>query len=301
MNTEKQCLFCKSKNLKIKSARFNPFLEERMFMSHPKSTSLVHCKHCLIDYSSYRPDDKEMENHYSGYRSESYQKHRQKFEPNYTAEYNKTFGRNEQDNAQRRLKLTALISKFLNPADIKSVLDYGGDRGQIIPESFCNAKKYVFDVSKAPTVNGVINISEEEKLHSQKFDFVMCCHVLEHINYPVELIKNLIDYCKDDGYIYIEVPKENIRNYNGKIHEHITVFSPRTFVEIMKLFKDINTVTINEDMLIVYILIKKQKASFVKKFFKTLYLSIKFDITEHFVRLRNLYKKLIICIILNKI
>lgn len=301
MNTEKRCLFCKSKNLRIKPARFNPFLEERMFLSHPKPTSLVHCNSCMIDYSSYRPNDKEMENHYSGYRSESYQKHRQKFEPNYTAEYNKNFGWDEQDNAQRRLKLTSIISKYLDTSKIESVLDYGGDRGQIIPESFCNAEKYVFDVSNAPTVDGVINISEEEKLVLKKFDFIMCCHVLEHVNYPIELIKKLIDYCKDDGYIYIEVPKENIDNYNGKIHEHITVFSPRTFVEIMKLFKNINAITVSEDLLIVYILIKKEKISFFKRGFKNLYLSTKFGITERFTKLKNLYRKLIIYRILNKI
>lgn len=87
----------------------------------------------------------------------------------------------------------------------------------------------------------------------------MCCHVLEHVSYPMEIINKLVNLMIKGNYLYIEVPyedywlpktiknwiKEQIKkqlisfglNYSLQpvaIHEHINMFRKKTFKKIFK-------------------------------------------------------------------
>ena len=84
-----KCMICDSKAL-VGKADFVPFLQERMFLNNPPETSVVFCPKCGTCYSSYRPTDEEISRLYAGYRNAEYVKQRQKYEADYTEEFNKS-------------------------------------------------------------------------------------------------------------------------------------------------------------------------------------------------------------------
>ncbi len=89
---------------------------------------------------------------------------------------------------------------------------------------------------------GIDFYREIEELGDKKFDCVTALHVLEHINNPVELLKNLASPLKDEGILVIEVPNLNdhlieiipeYKDFYWKI-EHLSYFSPDTLEKCFK-------------------------------------------------------------------
>ena len=295
MTCNDSCLFCLSKNITRRISRFAPFLEERMFLFEPKDTYIVHCNNCDISYSSYRPNEEEMARLYSGYRDENYQKQRQKYEHFYTKEFNENLGHNLSNVNSRKNFLEPIVKRHVNTDKIKKVLDYGGDSGQFIPDCFLGAEKYVYEVSNVPTVEGVKNISEKEIESNPDFDFVMCCHVLEHVANPIEVIYKLISYCKNNGYIYIEVPYESVPFVGGFIHEHISMFSKKTLLKIYSLYNNVDIIDIGQKGSL-YVLLKKRKVLLIHKLCKLMYFKVQFCIQFLLKITSNFRKKFIIFI-----
>lgn len=126
---------------------FADFLFERQFGMQEKATALGHCPNCGFSYSLYRPNDEEMDRLYSGYRDEEYQKQREKYEPNYTKEFNDSLTNPEDGGKKRRDGILQFIQDYVDIGQTGTVLDFGGDRGQFIPEEFVNADKYVYEIS----------------------------------------------------------------------------------------------------------------------------------------------------------
>lgn len=81
-----------------------------------------------------------------------------------------------------------VLSGFTSVGDAKLLLDYGGDCGQFIPKFLSLSEKFVFDLSDSKAVDGVTKLNSIE---GRKFDFIMCCHVLEHTNQPFEELSGL--------------------------------------------------------------------------------------------------------------
>ncbi|MDD5020753.1 MAG: methyltransferase domain-containing protein [Endomicrobiaceae bacterium] len=267
------CIICDHKYLTKIKAYFVPFLVERMFDGQNFSTDLVHCKCCGVYYSSYRPTLEQMEKLYIGYRNDVYQQQRFKFEKEYTEEFNYFLGHNINELNMRKHNLFDIFKNNIDISKIRSVLDFGGDRGQFIPDQLTNINKYVYEISDVNTVNGVKKISKEAELLKYKYDLIMCCHVLEHVSYPMEIINKLINLMKKGNYLYIEVPyedywlpktikiwiKEQIKkqliflglNYPLQpipIHEHMNMFRKQTFKKIFKSKKfNIIYLQLNED------------------------------------------------------
>ena len=88
---EKSCIICGSKNIKKYNAEFMPFLKERMFHFQDDETDMIYCPECNFYYSSNRPDDEKMDRFYTGYRDETYQKQREKYEPFLKCKYKPKF------------------------------------------------------------------------------------------------------------------------------------------------------------------------------------------------------------------
>jgi hypothetical protein len=87
------------------------------------------------------------------------------------------------------------------------VLDYAGDRGQLLAGG-PGRDHYVFDVSGVPPVAGVTNIADERALAGQTFDLVRLCGVVEHFAEPLAQLAAVSEYVRPDGFLYIEVPDE---------------------------------------------------------------------------------------------
>jgi len=251
-----RCIFCNSKNIEREPVEFVPFIIERMFDGKEQPTERIKCGKCKIQYTSYRPTDEEMAKYYSGYRDENYQKQRQKHEEWYTKEFNDKLG----DPNARKQAMNDIFLKFLNIDSIKSVLDWGGDRGQFIPECLKNAKKYVYEISNAALEPDVERISTKEDLYSRKFDLITCNHVLEHVSHPKKIIQELYELCNDNGYIFISVPKEPAY---PTVHEHINNFRPETF--LYNKIAPVQYVDISNNCGI-FVFLKKEKYNTIKNY-----------------------------------
>ncbi len=228
------CIMCGNEDLERFPAEFVPFLQERMFQNKKVETFLCHCPTCGFYYSSVRPSDEEMSRLYNGYRGEAYQKQRQKFESNYTEAFNHALGFSEENEILRNSIMLGCVKKYISPSCIKTILDYGGDSGQYIPRIFKKAEKFVYDVSGVKTVRGVKSVSDERVLKNCSWDLIMCCHVLEHVSYPLDLIEKLKSLMHHGSFLYIELPYEDYMEDFIKqglpvpIHEHINAFRKET-------------------------------------------------------------------------
>ena len=234
-NTEK-CIICGYKHLEKKCAEFVPFLKDRMFHFNDNiHTELISCPNCNVTYSSYRPTDEEMSNLYTGYRDSEYQKCRQKYEPEYTAEFNYNLGFNENSKFIRHYIMEDCIKPYIKPDKIQYVLDYSGDSGQYIPPILASANRFVYDISNVQTEENIKSIKDFIELKDYNWDLIMCCHVLEHVSSPMNILNQIKSLSKTNGYIYIEVPYEDYykNNYASvPVHEHINFFSKETFNKI---------------------------------------------------------------------
>ena len=111
-------------------------------------------------------------------------------------------------------------------SEMKTVVDYGGDLGQYMPDEFKDADRYVVEVEPRKLVDGVKQISSPDQ--AAPADLLICCHTLEHVSWPRELLADMKRYVKPGGLLYLEVPNEDgyVINNNGKLkfHEHINIF-----------------------------------------------------------------------------
>ncbi|MDR0617359.1 MAG: class I SAM-dependent methyltransferase [Endomicrobium sp.] len=120
---------------------------------------------------------------------------------------NNAVGFDDLELLERQEHLKNLLKNVgVNTLAIKSILDYGGDVEQHIPDSFINARKYVYEVSKVTPKEGVLSLS---KIDGMNFDFVMCCHVLEHVSYPQDVVNILNSLLVEDVWLYVEVPLDS--------------------------------------------------------------------------------------------
>jgi SAM-dependent methyltransferase len=190
-----------------------------MFRGVEKKTDLIYCKTCGFAYYSLRPTAAESANFYKGYRDDYYQKQRQKHDVWYTAAMNTSIGKAAVEIENRRLNLERIIKRHLRAREIKIVLDYGGDKGQHIPDIFSSAQKYVYDLSGVEPVKGVKSLSAAE-LENKKFDFIICSHVLEHAADPREEISSVIKHLAPGAFLYMELPFDSpftLRRYTGRL------------------------------------------------------------------------------------
>ncbi|MDR0734487.1 MAG: class I SAM-dependent methyltransferase [Elusimicrobiota bacterium] len=261
------CLICGGGDVKTIKTKVSGFLTERMFSGVEKKTDLIHCKTCGFAYYSLRPAAAELANFYKGYRDSFYQKQRQKHDIWYTAEMNAAIGKTPVEIQNRRVNLERIIKRHLRAREIKTVLDYGGDKGQHIPDIFAAAQKFVYDLSGVAPVKGVKSLSAAELEH-KKFDFVMCSHMLEHAPDPKREISSVIKHLAPDAALYVELPFDspfspcrwtdrvrfviknpaqglhfawrrflNIKKESGAfcpMHEHINYFTPASAAKLLQ-------------------------------------------------------------------
>jgi SAM-dependent methyltransferase len=145
---------------------------------------------------------------YSGYRGDRYFTERHRYEFWYSRKINDGIGGDPTEIAERMRATERFVFPHVNVSKIEKVLDYGGDRGQFIPESL-GRSKYVFELSDAVPCAGVNRIGSESALKSMKFDFVMLLGVMEHCSDPASiLVEKIRPLLQPDAFLYIAVPYE---------------------------------------------------------------------------------------------
>ncbi len=111
--------------------------------------------------------------------------------------------------AYRSRRLLELISDATGRRgdDFISICDFGANTGALTSE-FTASRRYVFDKDLSQVTDSeLIRLYSFEDLHANgPFDLLILSHVLEHVPFPVELVKTLRHVLKPNGCIYVEAP-----------------------------------------------------------------------------------------------
>jgi SAM-dependent methyltransferase len=184
----------------------------------------LHCLDCGYAGTTTRFTREEENRYYKNYMKDEYINHRCQVEGEECRSGLSYYNTDEYKDIRKRAAVSVLRN-ILNFADVKTVLDYGGDTGEMIPAELEHAVKYVTDIEVRDIGNGVTAVSSPEQ--SGLVDLIICGHTLEHVSYPMELIEDMKTYLKPDGWIYIEVPKEVIGDHQAVkvVHEHINHYN----------------------------------------------------------------------------
>jgi hypothetical protein len=259
-----ECIICGENFFNNYDAAIAPFLAERIWNKKPFNIKLVLCKNCGFTFYNPRLEENEVNTYYENYRSDSYQEQRYKYEPFFTKELNEQIG-GDVEKISRKENLFKLLSKYVDISSIKNVLDYGGDKGQFIIDQLAHTNRYVFDISKIDPLDDIIKINSYEECKNHQYDLITCAHVLEHVSYPIEIIKSIKDLADKNTVVYLEIPLENPFYYNNVLMNllgKMPFIGPLMF-NIKEIFKKRNVLSIN-----------KHTNSFSKNSLKTLVTSM---------------------------
>jgi len=231
MNKVNYCVNCGSTDVKKYNSLLNRFVVDRMLGLEktsigPVSCESLHCNVCDFRSIGQRFTAEEERRYYKNYMKEEYINHR--FLYDNRKDHLLVFS-TDNYKKMRRTVLDEVLSDILPINTITSVLDFGGDTGELIPESLSSSKKYLLDIEDRDMPSDVISIKSAADVES--IDLIICGHTLEHVSYPVEMIEHIKTFMNAETYLYIEVPNENNVGY---FHEHINQFSLsslRTLIE----------------------------------------------------------------------
>lgn len=184
-----------------------PFIRERALEGRTVPCRLLTCPSCAFRCFDTRFDAAELHRLYTGYRGEAYFQVRHRWEPWYSRSMNARLSESTEELRTRKKNFRALITRCLGAQPLAKVLDYGGDRGQFIPEEW-PSEKYVYEISGREPLPGIHAVQHAQDLQGTTFDLVMLCHVLEHQSDPAQQLAGLYELIGDSGHLYVEVPLE---------------------------------------------------------------------------------------------
>jgi len=142
---------------------------------------------------------------YTSYRSEEYQRARQDSEIWYTKAFNAELASPSSYELRRRT-LGALIRPHMGEREIRRVLDYGGDQGDLVNGLFDGAEAFVYDISGIPAAEGVTSTRDPSECRA---DLIINSNVLEHVGFPRLLVRDMINALPAGSLVFLEVPFES--------------------------------------------------------------------------------------------
>lgn len=231
MYTIDACPCCQSTKSQARWAIVAPFLAHYAVGGPPFVCKLLECSACSFRFFDVRLTPDEVGRLYAGYRGERYFAERHRWEPWYSRKVNEGIGGDPKEIAGREASMAEFVLPHIKQTAIKTVLDYGGDRGQFIPK-WLGTEKFVFELSDAVPEPGVTRIGSEDEMMSMKFDFTMVISVLEHCSDPGAVLEQLRSSLNPGSFLCVGVPYERYsvgfagksglyRNYlNTLLHIH---------------------------------------------------------------------------------
>lgn len=203
------CPACGASGWTTYPALVAPFVAEHALQGTSRSaipaTRLAECNECGLRFFEDRLTDSEVARLYDGYRGDRYYETRHRHEPWYTRAANDGIG----DDLERRKTIERFLRRKVT--HVGAILDFGGDRGQYIPQGIAD-ENFVHDISGVAPEPGVMALATEKELEGRSFDLVLLCHVLEHASEPRALLEKIAPLLRDrDSYLYVEVPYERAK------------------------------------------------------------------------------------------
>jgi 2-polyprenyl-3-methyl-5-hydroxy-6-metoxy-1,4-benzoquinol methylase len=146
-------------------------------------------------------------------------------------------------------KAAKKIEKFVGDINFDFTLEIGSGPGGILKYFEKNkfSKVLGIDLDQRFLDYGIkkglnlVNTSFENFNTTQKFDLIIICHVLEHVQNPIEILKKVNSLLNEGGLVYIEVPSiESVKNgdYGGDIKNyfhiaHVSHFTEKSIVNLL--------------------------------------------------------------------
>lgn len=197
------CIGCGAAGLAYRDAIVSPFVAARVFQRRAGTCRIALCAACHLIFFEDRFDETEAARLYADYRGEAYYRERHHWEPWYTRRFNAALGGPE-EMTRRRAIYAGTIRDHAPTAMIETVLDYGGDRGQLMQDG-PGQRYFVFDISGVVPDTGVTGL-DAKALRGQTFDLVLLCEVLEHVSEPAEILAEAAAHVRPGGLLYVTVP-----------------------------------------------------------------------------------------------
>jgi len=204
------CPCCGGDRFEARGAMLAGFVAARAMNEAPRTCRLCRCFECGVLFYDHRLAEDEIKRLYDGYRGEAYFAARHRWEPFYTRATNDSLGGGDEIAWRRQIYHRTLAPWAVGDAKLDSVLDYGGDRGQLIVEG-PGRHHYVYEISGRNALDGVTLIDNEAGLIGRKFDLVLACHLLEHMSEPFAGLVQIAGHVRTQGLLYLEVPFDRPR------------------------------------------------------------------------------------------
>lgn len=205
----RSCPCCDGADFEAYPALVSSFIASYVLGSPPPPTRLLECRACSFRFFEDRLTPAEADRLYAGYRGDRYFRERHRHEPWYTRKVNDAIGGDDAVVAERRGALDRFVRAHVNIGAVDDVLDFGGDRGQLIPA--IGQRRFVYEISGVRPVDGVVNIASAEALRGRSFDLVLLCHVLEHCSEPTSVLAEVRSLMRTNGsMLYVELPYERV-------------------------------------------------------------------------------------------
>lgn len=260
MRTASQCLICSHKHLRKRSGAIAPFIARRIWERASFRTNICQCPRCQFSFSESRFEPDEETRLYRDYRGPEYQALRESCEPWYTKEFNARLSTGTME--KRRAPLAEIFKQHISP-DIKTILDFGGDRGDLFDGLIPGSITYVYDISGVQAAPGVRSLRTIQDCAALQFDLIGCSNVLEHVAAPRDLMADIRAISNPNTLVFVEVPRETpfgLLNYAKRsaqeailmvrrprlafsmlplrflrqVHEHVNFFSLQALSELME-------------------------------------------------------------------
>lgn len=199
-----QCVICDGAISQLKRALVAPFMANRIWNRTPFCVDLVQCQACGFMFYNPRLDDGDLRNLYSNYRGEEYQQTRHASELWYTPAFNLDLA-SPASYEIRRAKLAPILRQHLGGQKINRVLDYGGDRGDLVVGLLDGPETFVYDISGVPAATGVTATADPAAC---KADLIINSNVLEHVGFPRLVVNGILQAAPEGGLVFLEVPCE---------------------------------------------------------------------------------------------
>jgi len=177
----------------------------RIWNRTPFPIRILECESCGLAFADSRFDGDEEQRLYADYRGKEYQSLRESYEPWYTPAFNARISTGTME--KRRAPLAEILRQHL-PADVKTILDFGGDHGELFASLIPGAATSVYDISGVAAATGVSALHSLDECAKQSFDLIGCSNVLEHVASPKDVLADIRRIASPDTLVFVEVPIE---------------------------------------------------------------------------------------------
>jgi hypothetical protein len=260
-----RCVICGGALARQQRGVVSPFLAQRIWQRKPFGVRLATCGECGFQFFNPRLEPPEENSLYTGYRGAEYQAARHSFEPWYTPEFNAGLSRPEGWQHRKKL-LGALFRDKLkfNGRSFGNVLDFGGDRGDLIVDLVPAARRFVYEISGVAPADGVEALHSLEECKQHGYDLIITSNVLEHVGSPRDLVAQIAALAGPETLVFNEVPYEATSDLSTRfkriaqagllavmrpsvawhvigpgmfqlMHEHVNYFSPSSLSRLMEV------------------------------------------------------------------